>query len=203
MSGVQNKLEDAAALGFYPVRVSTGGPGRPATRWACKCTMCNAETSFGWSGFIPPEMMAKNAQQAGWEYRHKKLVCPTCIASEKEGKMATKIETVANPKLQRKVFALLDDHFNETTRLYAAGWSDKKVAEAAETSEQYVASVRKGAYGELAEDPAITAIRNEIAELNTKREKLGDEMLAKLTEMGEKITQLHVRLDGYAMKKAS
>lgn len=204
MNGVvQTMRDEATALGFYPKRISTGGPGRPAKRWACKCSVCSSEATFGWSSYIPPDMMAKNAQQAGWGYRHKKLVCPTCISAEKDERMSNKIDTVANPKLQRKVFNLLDEHFNEETRLYDAGWSDKKVAEAAQTSEQYVISLRKGAYADLAEDPAITALRGEVADLENKSKTLTDALMTTVDEIEKKIAALNTRLDTYAMKKAS
>lgn len=113
----------------------------------------------------------------------------------------SKIEAVANPKLQRKVYALLDDHFDEDRRLYKAGWSDKKIAETAETSEQYVASVRRGAYGELAEDPMVTAIRNEIDALDKHAKSMTDTLLNEMAKVEQKITALNTRLDGLAMKK--
>ena len=194
--------EQAAALGFTLKRIQPGPQGgRPATRWSCTCSKCGHEGTFAWAVNTSPAYMVQNIEQAGWFHSRRQRICPNCIEEAKEARKMNKIEPVSNPKLQRKVFALLDDHFDEDRKLYKAGWSDKKVAEAADTSEQFVINVRRGAYGELAEDPAVTAIRAEIDELRREAHSMSDELLDRMGKIEDKITQLHTRLDGYAMKK--
>lgn len=201
MSSIRVMQEEAEKFGITLTNIA------PSTgRWSCKCVACGDEHITRFKPMTDIARVKAAIEQEGWAFPRNKPVCPTCIAAAKKVRQmgnTTKIETVVNPKLQRKVYALLDDHFNETTKLYVNGWSDKKIAEAAETSEQFVASVREEAYGKLAEDPAITAIRNEIADLEAARVKLGDDLLAKVTEIGEKVTALHKRLDSFAMKKVS
>lgn len=191
-------IEDAAKYGFYPTRVATGG--RPATRWACKCAKCDTERVWGWEPGTSPEFMIQNSARNGWSHDKRGPICDKCNDAEKQEKKVSKIEPM-NPKLQRKVFALLDDHFDEDKRLYRSGWSDKKIAEAADTSEQFVISLRKGAYGELAEDPAITALRGEIAALSQEAKTVADELMDRMGKIEEKITQLHSRLNTYELKK--
>lgn len=191
----------AEANGFYTKTVSVNG--RPQHRWSCECSRCGEETVFNWAGNTSPEMMVKNLLKGGWTTRHKEHVCPKCVGEAKEKRKVSNMEIVPNPKLQRKVFALLDDHFDEERRLYRSGWSDKKVAEAADTSEQFVVSLRKGAYGELAEDPALTALRAEIDGLTTEAKTLADDLMERMSKIEEKVTTLRARIDSYAMKKAS
>lgn len=203
--GVTSMRAEANKIGFQLKSVDTGNS--TIARWACTCSKCGIEHVTSHKAFnTTPELLSKTIQSQGWEYQRRQLVCPTCIAKAKEEKkmsnVTTKIEA-ANPKLQRKVFALLDDHFNETTGFYEVGWSDKKIAESAQTSEQYVANLRKGAYRDLAEDPAITALRGEIADLEARSKTLTDALMTTVDEIEKKIAALNTRLDGYAMKKVS
>lgn len=196
----QHLLEAAAKEGFYIKRIATGG--RPATRWACKCAKCDKEQVWGWDAGTSPEFMIKNLRREKWTHDKRGPICDTCTNDEKSEKRVSKLEPLSNPKLQRKVFALLNDHFDEERRLYKSGWSDKKIAEAADTSEHYVASVRCEAYGELAEDPAITAMKAEIDALASEAKTVADEMMERMGQIEAKITQLYTRLDGYALKHA-
>lgn len=191
-------IEDAARYGFYPTRIATGG--RPATRWACRCAKCGTERVWGWEPGTSPEFMVQNSSRNGWTHDKRGPICDSCSDDEKQERRVSKIEPM-NPKLQRKVFALLDDHFDEERRLYRSGWSDKKVAEAADTSEQFVISLRRGGYGELAEDPAISALKGEIALLSQEAKTVADELMDRMGKIEEKITQLHGRLNTYELKK--
>lgn len=193
-------VEDAAKVGFYPTRIATGG--RPATRWACKCAKCGTERVWGWEPGTSPTFMIQNLSRNGWTHDKRGPICDSCTNDEHQEKKVSKIEPM-NPKLQRKVFALLDDHFDEDKRLYRSGWSDKKIAEAADTSEQFVESLRRGAYGELAEDPAISALKGEIALLSQEAKRVGDELLNRMTEIEGKITQLYQRIQTYEQKRVA
>lgn len=201
MSSIRVMQEEAEKFGITLTNIA------PSTgRWSCKCVACGDEHITRFKPMTDIARVKAAIEQEGWAFPRNKPVCPTCIAAAKKARqmsnVTTKIET-ANPKLQRKVFALLDDHFNEMTGFYEAGWSDKKVAETAQTSEQYVANLRNGAYRALAEDPAITAIRNEISDLENRSKALTDALMTTVDEIEKKIAALNVRLDSFAMKKVS
>lgn len=198
--GQKAVVEVARKMGFYPKRVQIGD--RMETRWSCTCASCGKERSWGWENNTSPRFMVQNINRAGWSHDSKRgPICDDCT-KEASTRMSNKIDSI-NPKLQRKVFSLLDDHFDEDKRLYRAGWSDKKIAEAAETSEQFVATLRRGAYGELAEDPAVSALKGEIALLEQTAKQIEDELLNRMTELSQQITALHTRLDTYAMKRVA
>jgi broad-specificity NMP kinase len=78
--------------------------------------------------------------------------------------MAKDVTTRIGPdlKIARRVMALLDEHFDETLRLYRGGWSDQKIADSATVSAEAVKTIRREAYGELSEDQEVTDLREEI-----------------------------------------
>lgn len=193
-------VADAEKLGFYQKRV-IADDNRAVTKWACKCSRCGVERvwSYGTGTGIP--FMMKHLRASGWEHDRRGPVCDTCVNAEKS--KVTKPETLSNPKLQRKVFALLDDHFDEDSRRYRPGWSDKKVADEAQTSVQFVEGLRRGAYGELAEDPAVTALRGEIEALSDEAKKSADMLMSVFGELEKKISDLNARVEGLAVKRRS
>ena len=92
-----------------------------------------------------------------------------------------------DPKLERKIYAALDDHFDEVKRLYKGNATDATIAKDIGTSETIVARIRTEAYGELAEDPAIQSVRDqlevmklEISEWRTKMIEQASKMLAEV-----------------------
>lgn len=103
-----------------------------------------------------------------------------------------------DPKLMRKVYNLLDDHFNETTRLYDEGWNDAKIAEAVELSEVAIAKIRVAAYGELADDPKLVALRSEIVAL---RAQLTADTAALRDLYNEQLKKLEARVQAIIMGK--
>lgn len=198
----QTLVQDAEKIGVHARRVRVGD--RMETRWVCSCAKCNKEQVWGWNSRTSPSFMIQNMVRAGWSHDKRGPICDVCTADEATGhKKMSKVDTIPNPKLQRKVFALLDDHFDEDTRLYRTGWNDKKIAEEAQTSEQFVQTLRRGAYGELAEDPAITAIRAEITALSNEAKQVADEMMDRMGKIEEKITALHTRLNTYELKRVA
>lgn len=195
-------IKEAGKAGFYLKRTQVGDRMEP--RWTSKCTCCGTERTWNWGPNYATISMIQGAEAAGWSHGKREFLCEPCAekAQQARRKMTTKVEPM-NPKLQRKVFALLDDHFDEDKRLYRSGWSDKKIAEEAQTSEQFVQTLRKGAYGELAEDPAVTALRAEINALTDEAKALEDMLLDQLSKIEQKITQLHSRLNGYEQKRVA
>jgi hypothetical protein len=84
-----------------------------------------------------------------------------------------------SPKLQRTVYALLDTVFDEEARRYKQGYSDAQVAKDCGTSEAVVAYLRHDAFGELAEDPRIAGLRDDVLQLT----QLLQETMQRLNEV--------------------
>lgn len=80
-------------------------------------------------------------------------------AQEEEPKM-----NVA-PKIAREVFTGLDAYFDAKSRLYSNGYDDARVAKECGTTADVVAYLRREAFGELAADPRLDAIRKDTAAL--------------------------------------
>ena len=99
-----------------------------------------------------------------------------------------------NPIIMRRVITLLNDQFDMKTRLYREGWSDERVAKDAETSPDYVTTLRRSAYGELAEDPMITKARDDIGALKSLLEteiiKLRATFEAQIKELDYKLARI-------------
>ena len=66
------------------------------------------------------------------------------------------------PKIAHAVFQELDAVFDSETRLYKSGYTDQRVATDCGTSEEVVAFLRRETFGELAEDPRITGLREDL-----------------------------------------
>lgn len=104
----------------------------------------------------------------------------------------------ANPKLERKIFELLQDHFDEKTRIYEKEWSDVRISQETGASPQFVSAKRIGWFGEIAEDPAITALREDVElfelELGEKWKSMENEMAALRIKLSELTARLPARL---------
>jgi phosphoserine phosphatase len=96
--------------------------------------------------------------------------------------------------IMRRVITLLNDHFDMDKRLYRSGWSDELIAKTAETSPEFVVTFRRSAYGELAEDPMISKLRDDVAALRELFEqevhKLRAQFEPQLREVDYKLARL-------------
>lgn len=105
---------------------------------------------------------------------------------------------VPDMKVTRRVIALLEQNFDEGKHMYLPSWSDERVASEAQTSYSVVASIRKEAYGELAEDPVVTNLKERIEAVKTQwRNDLQAHMAAidqKRTDVLAEITHLEEAL---------
>lgn len=84
------------------------------------------------------------------------------------------------PRITHAVFQSLDAHFDAQKRLYTGGFSDAKVAKQCGTTEDVVAWLRRETFGDLAEDPRVSNLRDDVELLRM--------------EMTESIKSWHVRL---------
>ena len=180
MSGLQEIEAGAARAGFAKVK----GPRdhQHSVRWQIVCSACDHVETKGWGPRTSPEIMVRNFRRAGWTVgRGIRPLCPSC-GSNREAKEVKDTPLVGpSPKIARRVFGLLDDHFDEQTRRYRPGYSDERVAKEANTAIELVMRLRREAYGELAEDPKLTELRDDIELLRL--------------EMADAVKPLHARLD--------
>ena len=172
------------ALGFQHV------PGINRATWRLTCG-CGESEQWTW-GVIPPNVMIRNVHRQGWLTKYRKTpTCPKCNGVHKMSVQPQiplpQSQLGPDPKLARKIYAALDDHFDEVKRLYKGIATDATIAKEIGTSETIVARIRTEAYGELAEDPALQSARDqlevmklEISEWRTKMIEQASKMLAEV-----------------------
>jgi hypothetical protein len=196
--GLEAIEQQAAEFGFEKVRL----PGTRTVRWRMRCG-CGFEVLHGWQAKTSAELMVRNMRRQGWEVEHRRTpVCPKCrklygkdaFKAEEEdmSRHAAAAQLGPDPKIARRIYAKLEDVFNDQTRLYSSGWSDEKVGVELDVSPELVTRLRREAFGELAEDPAIGSLRDDIT--LTKME-LDERVSGLKAEFEKKLTDLATRFD--------
>lgn len=158
-------------------------------RWFVTCA-CGVKASIGFPINTSTEKLVSTFRASGFTVDTKhKPICPAC--SKKDHGMS-RTAIAPDPKLARKVFGALEDHFDEIKKLYKPGWSDAKIATDLGVSPDLVISLRKGAFGELAEDPHLTQFRDDIEllkmEFSDKFATLSNDFTKRLGELEGRIT---------------
>jgi len=188
---------DAALIGFKKVH----DVEHNATRWTVVCQGCGTPSAHGWPTATSPTNMARNMVRLGWIVDRKVQKCLECI--EKERPVKAPVIAGPDPKIARRIYAALDEHFDEAKRLYRSGWDDLKVAASLEVSAEIVIRIRKEAYGDLAEDPIFQTLRDDLEMLRMEGAELGIRMASQIEEHHAKITALEVRIaSAPALRKA-
>ena len=196
--GLEAIEQQAAEFGFEKVRL----PGTRTVRWRMRCG-CGFEVLHGWQAKTSAELMVRNMRRQGWGVEHRRTpVCPKCrklygkdaFKAEEEdmSRHAAAAQLGPDPKIARRIYAKLEDVFNDQTRLYSSGWSDEKVGVELDVSPELVTRLRREAFGELAEDPAIGSLRDDIT--LTKME-LDERVSGLKAEFEKKLTDLATRFD--------
>ena len=215
--GRKGLLELANSLGFELV-TNDDAPDRHKKLWRITCTKCGHNEDHGWGPRTPPDQMVKNMKNKGWECGGKKpITCPDCIKAEKEAKrqereakpkkekkpMAT-VQTAEtarqapapNPKIARKVYALLEEFFEEANGQYTHDYTDERVAAEVGTSTHVVQTLRREAYGELKEDPRIRQLRTKILNM----EETLSNALSDISRMEKNLVDLKKELNSLPKK---
>jgi ribosome-binding protein aMBF1 (putative translation factor) len=194
--------------------------------WDIECRECHTVSSHGWSHRTTAELAVKNLRRAGWEVEYgKKPLCGDCRKRHRAGANVVKMfdaeavevdemvgavvtlkeEPASRPsgpdlKIARRIYSTLDEHFDESIKRYREGWSDRAVAEALDVSVEIVTRIRKEAYGEIAEDPRIKEMREEVemialgvAEVLELTQTRCDELQKQIVALGERMTKLFVK----------
>jgi len=179
-------MEMAAECARHGILEILDGAGR--RRWQATCGHCGKSTDYFRADVKDAPQILNHFAKTKWILTRKgSPYCSTeCgktarqIEMEKRMSTPTKAPPVQaigpNPVIMRRVITLLNDQFDIDKRLYRDGWSDERVAKDAETSPEFVTTFRRSAYGELAEDPMISRLRDDIAALK----ELLDQEAAKL-----------------------
>lgn len=172
--------EEALKWGFKKVQ-RDGVTNKPA-HWTIQCDECERVVEHTWDARTSPEIMVRNMRNAHWDVTYKgKARCPTCI--NKRESVVNKPLQNAGPdlKIARKIYAALDDHFNDEKKLYFPGWDDQRIAKELAVSPELVIRIRKEAYGELAESPEISMLRDDVELLKMELKEQLDTIIADLT----------------------
>lgn len=77
-----------------------------------------------------------------------------------------------------KIREMLDTHFDDAAGRYLDNLTDQKVGEKIGVPWKHVEEIRRLAYGELKEDPELTAIRAQLNAADEKHRELGDLLLS-------------------------
>ena len=154
------------------------------------CAYCPAAVEVWTNSIFPEDAIAKRFQRKGWPVKltTRRPACPECVIkfkarnARKEIDMAApkqKMDILPNPKLQRQIFGLLEDHFDDNRGQYDSGWSDSKVAEETGASEAVVSKIRLEAFGEIRLDPALARLQSDLdahSQLVDELRKEGEEL---------------------------
>jgi hypothetical protein len=190
-------VNDAEKLGFF--RRSTGA--NHTLKWTARCSRCDTTEHLALPLASPAAAIAKKCTAHGWRLnKDNNHVCPKCVAHEKENKVS-KMIVGPDPKIARKIFAALDDHFDEPKRLYTPGYSDERIAKELDVSLDVVLSLRRGAYGELAEDPMTQMLRDDLELLRMEGIELQKRYAADMATHLGKITELENKINHTVLRK--
>lgn len=190
-------IEEAAEFGIGRTPYEAGTP----SKWFVTCK-CGTTEYFGCPAETQPHATVAKIRKRGWRISERQSpVCKLCAIKERPVKQ-DHITWNTNPKIARKVYALLDDHFNEETKLYRSGWNDDKIAAEIQTSVEVVTRIREEAYGKLAEDPALQALRDDIELVRMETIELQTQFNTNVATMLDKLSDLEKRLVETTAKKA-
>lgn len=108
--------------------------------------------------------------------------------AEKETDM--KPNPAPSPKITHTVFQHLDDVFDAERRLYKNGYSDQRVARDCGTTEEIVAWLRSETFGELAEDPRLGNIRDDLELLRMESAETFAKLQKQIAEIANRVEQI-------------
>lgn len=186
---VRSELED---YGIYVVL------DQARVVWGAKCRCCGQEGTVKTDRVHPTEMVIQQFRHKWDVSRRHAPVHMACKATERQEKKLASEKLGPDPKLARRIYAKLDEVFDERKRIYQPGWNDTKVAADLNVSMQIVENIRREAYGELAEQPEVTAAKFEITKLRADMEKTESELVdfiqQSLQPFRERIVQLEATL---------
>lgn len=103
---------------------------------------------------------------------------------------AAPTQTAGNHRKQRELFELLEDAFDEKKGCYRKDMSDKAIAELTDLSPEYVAKVRREAFGEITLDPEVVTLLENLTVLGQQVKDLQRLVDSAITEMNHHLGKL-------------
>ena len=139
------------------------------------CHLCGTTDHWTAAQMVGPQTALPKVIQMGWR-ADGKVTCPACIAAKRkkpEGKvvpmkLVTPVATAGDVDLdqmkkhKRLVILALEDYFDEASRRYREGKTDKAIADELDLSDAFVAKVREEFYGAIAEPEDVAAFRAQL-----------------------------------------
>lgn len=191
-------------------------------RWQATCVRCGKREDCFRADLRDADQMVTHFVKRGWVLDRKSPVyCSTSCRREareqaekqraelreKEEMKAptTSVSTVAvnavagtgigpDPKMMHRIFNLLDDHFDNVKRLYRSGWDDERIAKEGGASLEFVIKLRRDVYGELAENPEIGKLRDDIKAMDelftSQLKKLEGSFASQINELRSRLEKL-------------
>ena len=171
------------------VRPGRDDRGRPGIFIRCKS--CGREEHHTFPPEVSPVAVTQRWGRRGWKVvRHGvSATCPECLNKTKAARREPTAEDFDRLRSQanqannteesmaksdkpatgalRRLFTLLEEHYDESLRSYDEGWSDQRVATECGLAERFVAETREDAYGPLL-NPAIREISRRLTALEAK-----------------------------------
>ena len=189
MGHLPTSIEKAAAkFGFTKVCL----PGTHVVRWQIGCGFCDEVSQHGWNAETSPALMVKNMRRQSWLVeKNGPAKCPDCQTKERTMNAHVTTPVGPDPKIARRIYAALDEHFDEAKKLYKPGWDDVKIAKELEVSDVIVSKIRREAYGELAENPVLTQLKEDIGYLRIEFE---DKVVVLTKDFHSKVAALEIRV---------
>jgi len=109
--------------------------------------------------------------------------------------MATPSITPQSVSALRKVFALLEDHFDPAKGCYSSGYSDERIAKETNISVDGVKKYRVDGFGKLLPPSEVAQIAIELRELETLHLKMDVEIKDRLKDLKARLSQVQRRFD--------
>lgn len=207
MAGNKEAVKNRPDSVFTPTYRSEDGRSTPMI--SCKCSHCGETESKKGTNTVPTSVIAEQFRSKGWYVANKETysLCPKCIKNEEEKKEVVKEVSQSGEAMrrQKKLYDILDAHFDVEKGAYEEGWDDKAVAVATELSESYVVKVREEVYGPLKMNPELVALGSEIELMRKTIEREAREMRdlveANISSMIEKLVGLERRFSAMVTKR--
>lgn len=210
---------------FLKVSVPTEGTARRVARVTCR--VCNAHDDWGAPDRLNPEAVAKYFTRRGWDVDHRnpaRAKCPACAARPPasppkpsppptlplETKMsagpvpvpapvAVAAPETRDPTPDQKALIrrALDGSFDERKGHYLDNKSDQSIGKDLNVPWSWVQKLREAAYGPILEDPVLTGLRTDIAQMRTRITDLQETHRKQMLVLVHEVEKLQKRLDDH------
>jgi hypothetical protein len=207
-TGKQQVLQLEADAAFYGFRKIQDGQGK--IRWIVTCSNDGRESSCFHASFDSVNQLLTHFTRQGWIFNRKvSQYCSTqCARSAKEKQKIERKEDELkrpvlppvpaiqpDPKIQRRIYRALEEHFDDVKKLYREGWSDERISKTEDVSLDFVIKCRREGFGELAEDPEIAKLSGDIKALEELFTAFAQQ-IGELKHRMDKLSKTHNKASG-------